>query len=42
MGTIYLAEDRKSARLLAVKKLPLSKTTDLPALQARARCLAAV
>eukprot|EP00291_Cryptomonas_curvata_P030973 CAMPEP_0172211932 /NCGR_PEP_ID=MMETSP1050-20130122/36690_1 /TAXON_ID=233186 /ORGANISM="Cryptomonas curvata, Strain CCAP979/52" /LENGTH=515 /DNA_ID=CAMNT_0012892465 /DNA_START=75 /DNA_END=1619 /DNA_ORIENTATION=+ len=33
MGTIYLAEDRKSGRLLAVKKLPLSKTTDLPALQ---------
>eukprot|EP00292_Cryptomonas_paramecium_P004780 CAMPEP_0113690114 /NCGR_PEP_ID=MMETSP0038_2-20120614/17584_1 /TAXON_ID=2898 /ORGANISM="Cryptomonas paramecium" /LENGTH=500 /DNA_ID=CAMNT_0000611349 /DNA_START=112 /DNA_END=1610 /DNA_ORIENTATION=+ /assembly_acc=CAM_ASM_000170 len=33
MGTIYLAEDRRGGRLLAVKKLPLSKTTDLPALQ---------
>ena len=39
MGTIYLANDKKAGRQYAVKKLMLSKTTDLPALQARARCL---
>ncbi|EKX54340.1 hypothetical protein GUITHDRAFT_83971 [Guillardia theta CCMP2712] len=38
MGTIYLANDKKAGRQYAVKKLMLSKTTDLPALQAHARC----
>uniref|UniRef100_A0A7S0ECW0 Non-specific serine/threonine protein kinase n=1 Tax=Hanusia phi TaxID=3032 RepID=A0A7S0ECW0_9CRYP len=33
MGTIYLANDKKAGRQFAVKKLMLSKTTDLPALQ---------
>mmetsp|Transcript_30218 Transcript_30218/g.74285 ORF Transcript_30218/g.74285 Transcript_30218/m.74285 type:complete len:493 (-) Transcript_30218:147-1625(-) len=33
MGTIYLATNRKSGKQSAVKKLLLSKTTDLPALQ---------
>jgi len=33
MGTIYLATNRKTKRQSAIKKLLLSKTTDLPALQ---------
>mmetsp|Transcript_15697 Transcript_15697/g.38097 ORF Transcript_15697/g.38097 Transcript_15697/m.38097 type:complete len:518 (+) Transcript_15697:95-1648(+) len=33
MGTIYLATNKKTQKQAAVKKLVLSKTTDLPALQ---------
>ena len=33
MGTIYLAQELRTGKIVAIKKLVLSKTTDLPALQ---------